>query len=84
MDIIKLRSKAKLLEPLIRIGKNGLTQGAVKEIIQMLKKKTIVKIKLLKAFTHGKDKKEIVKEITEKTNSILIQQIGNIITLNKK
>ena len=33
-DIIKLRAKAKLLEPLIRIGKNGLTEGAVNEIKQ--------------------------------------------------
>lgn len=83
-DIIKLRSKAKLLEPLIRIGKNGLTEGAVKEIRHMLTKKRMIKIKLLEAFTHGKDKKELAKDIVNKTNSIVIQHVGNMLSLHKK
>lgn len=83
-DIIRLRAKAKSLEPLIRIGKNGLTEGMIKEIRLMLSKKRMIKIKLLKAFIAGKDKKQLAEEIAENTDSILVEQIGNIITLNKK
>jgi RNA-binding protein len=83
-DIIKLRAKAKLLEPLIRIGKNGLTEGAVNEIKQMLMKRRMIKIKMLEAFYSGKDKKELANEIAEKTNSVLVESVGNVAVLHKK
>jgi len=83
-DIIELRAKAKLLEPLIRIGKNGLSDGAVKEIKNTLTKKRMIKIKLLGAFCSGKDRKELANEIAEKTNSVLIEAVGNIVVLHKK
>lgn len=83
-DIIKLRARAKRLEPLLRIGKNGLTEGTVKEIKLMLMKRRIIKIKMLKAFTDTGDKKELVKDIVDKTNSILVEHVGNIVVLSRK
>jgi RNA-binding protein len=80
-DIIKLRAKA--LGPLLRIGKNGLTEGSINEIKLMLKKRGLIKIKLLRSFTEGKDKKESAKEIAEKTDSILVESLGNIVVLSK-
>ena len=35
----KLKEKAKTLEPVIRIGKNGLTESTIKEIKKQLNKK---------------------------------------------
>ncbi|MBW2992156.1 YhbY family RNA-binding protein [Candidatus Woesearchaeota archaeon] len=83
-DIIELRSKAKGLEPVLRIGKNGLTEGTVREIKHILIKRRMIKIKLLKSFYHNKNKKELVKEIVDKTNSILVESVGNVIVLHKK
>ena len=83
-DIIKLRQEAKILEPLVRIGKNGLTEGMISEIKRILMKKRIVKIKMLRQFFEGKDKKDLASDIAEKTNSILVESIGNTLVLCRK
>lgn len=77
------KQRAKTLEPLIRIGKNGLTEGAIEEIKSMLKKKRLIKIKMLKAFVHGKDKKELIKKIVDETGSKLVDDLGNVVVLKK-
>jgi len=59
----KLKEKAKTLEPVIRIGKNGLTESTIKEIKKQLNKKKLIKVKLLRAFISDKNKKEVAKEL---------------------
>jgi RNA-binding protein len=81
---IKLRSKAKTLEPIVRIGKNGLTEGTVNEIKLQLKKKKLIKIKLLRSFVQDKNKKELIKKIASVTNSEIIESVGFILVLSKK
>ena len=83
-EIKKMRAKAKLLEPLIRIGKNGLTDTAIAEIRLMISKRQMIKVKMLEPFFAGKDKKELAKEIAEKTNSLLVEAIGHVVVLHKK
>ncbi|HLC65452.1 MAG TPA: YhbY family RNA-binding protein [Candidatus Nanoarchaeia archaeon] len=77
------KSKARSLEPSLRIGKNGLSSAMVKEIKSQLDKRGLVKIKMLKSYTAGKDKNGIVGEITEKTNAKVVESVGNIILLQK-
>jgi RNA-binding protein len=78
------KEQAKLLDPIMRIGKNGLTDNTIKEIEKQLKKRRLIKIKMLRAFFEGKNKKEVAKEIAEKTNSILIDSVGFVVVLLKK
>ncbi len=80
----ELLEKTNLLKPVLRIGKNGLTENVIKELKNQLKKKKLIKVKLLKSFIEGKDKKKIAKEIANKTNSKLIQQIGFVVVLYKE
>lgn len=80
----KLRSKSKTMEPVVRIGKNGLTEGTVNEIKRQLKKKRLIKIKLLKSFIQEKNKKDLIKTISSITNSEVIESVGFILTLHKK
>ena len=42
----KLKDQAKAMKPLIQIGKNGLTESVVQQIIRLIKKRKLVKIKL--------------------------------------
>jgi len=77
----KLKEKAKTLEPVIRIGKNGLTESTIKEIKKQLNKKNLIKVKLLRAFISDKNKKDIAKEIAQKTNSQLIDLVGFVVVL---
>ena len=80
----QLKEKAKQLEPMIRIGKNGLTDGVINEIKSQLKSKKLVKIKLLRHFIQDKDKKMVAKEIAEKTDSVLIDSVGFVVVLHKR
>ncbi len=80
----KLKEKAKQLEPVIRIGKNGLTDSLVNEIKRQLENKKLVKIKLLRPFIQDKDKKMAAKEIAEKTGSVLIDSVGFVVVLHKR
>ena len=81
---IILRSNAKNLEPLLRIGKQGLTENIIEEINKAIKKKSLIKIKLLKSSFNDKDKKQLIQELINKTNSELIESVGNIVVLYKK
>ncbi|MBW2980980.1 YhbY family RNA-binding protein [Candidatus Woesearchaeota archaeon] len=81
---LKLRSKAKTLEPIVRIGKNGLTEGTINEIKLQLKKKKLIKIKLLKSFVQDEDRKELARKISSLTDSEIIESVGFIIVLHKK
>jgi len=80
----KLKEKGRYLEPLIRIGKKGLTDEVIKEIAKQLKKKKLIKIKFLKSFLEKKDRKEVAREVTEKTNSKIIEQVGFVVVLSEK
>ena len=80
---IILRSKAKTLSPILRIGKLGLSDNMVNEINNALKKKKLIKIKLLPTSLEGANKKEFIESIIQKTNSELIGSVGNVIVLYK-
>src|SRR3989338_9172241 len=72
LDLPALRERARSLEPVLRLGKNGLSEGALKEMIIQLKQKRLIKIKLLKSILEGKDKKTLAREIAEKTGAVLV------------
>ena len=79
-----LLEEAKKLEPILRIGKNGLTQGVIEEIKRQLEKKKLIKIKFLKAVLEGKDKKEFAKEVADMVDAELVQRVGFVIVLKKR
>ncbi len=80
----RLREKAKSLEPILRIGKSGLTENLIKEIKRQLKKRELIKIKLLKSAEERENRKKFAEEIAEKTGSELIYQVGFVVVLHKK
>ena len=79
-----LRSKAKTLNPILRVGKEGLTENMIEEINKLIKKKSLIKIKLLKSSFDSKDKKQLIQELINKTNSELLEAVGNIVVLYRK
>ena len=81
---IMLRSKAKTLGPIVRIGKSGLTDSMIWEINKNLIKRKLIKIKLLKSPGERKEKEDLIKSIVEKTQSELIDSVGNVIVLYKR
>ena len=76
--------KAKVLEPVIRIGKSGLTANVIEEIKKHLRKRKLIKVQMLRSFLEDKDKKLAAKEVAEKTGSIIADSVGFVVVLLKK
>lgn len=77
-----LRGLAQKLEPIFQIGKNGVNENQLKQISDTLEARELIKINLLSSTPD--DKHSIANEIASKTNSDVVQIIGNKITLYKK
>jgi RNA-binding protein len=79
-QIRKFKATAQLLEPMLKIGKAGLSEGFVRTVNEALSQHELVKIK----FAEFKDqKKELAPQLAEKTSSHLIMQVGNVIVLHR-
>ena len=84
LDIKTLRAKGKLLEPVVRIGKQGITDSVIEEIVKQLKRKKLIKVKFLPNLAKKENKKELAQELAEKTNAILVEHVGFVVVLSKK
>lgn len=85
MAVIKeQRTKAHVLHPSMQIGKSGLTEGLVSELKEQLKSKKLIKVKFMKSFIEGKDRKQVAIDLAKKTDSVIVLQVGNTVTLAKK
>lgn len=83
-QIKELSKKANNLEPSIIIGKKGLTENSIKAMKENLKNKKLIKVKILKSFIGSKNKKDVFRDIAEKAGSIMVKNVGFVITLYKK
>ncbi len=82
MNVKELRLQAKTLEPIIRIGKNGLTERVVEEVKKLVRRRRLIKVKLLKSVLGNK--KEVIEELVDKTNVQLIDAVGFVVVLARK
>ena len=73
-----LRSEAHHLEPVVLIGKHGITDGTIDAIDRVLEARELIKIK----FREFKDEKlSLSEKITELTNSQVIGVIGHTVII---
>lgn len=84
IDLKELRKRARELSVIVRIGKNGITDTLIEEIKKTLKMKKLIKVKFLPSFNDEQDRFEAAKLIADKTDSLLVQVIGNNVVLYKK
>ena len=76
-----LKGLAHPLNPLVQVGKEGLSSGLITTTNQELKHHELIKVKL--GQNSGLDKHEASVEIAEKTGSTLVQLIGKTFVLYK-
>jgi RNA-binding protein len=76
-----LRGQAHALKPLVRIGKQGLTEGALHEIDAALDSHELIKV-------HGtgskEEKQELARRIEQETGAAAVGQIGHVIILYRE
>ena len=83
MDKIKLKQHAKNLQPVLRIGKNGINENVVIEVEKLLKKRYIIKIKVLNNCPI-EDIKQVIEFVLTRTGSELVSKVGNTFTIYRR
>lgn len=76
-----LKGLAMNLDPVFQLGKDSVTPEFTKAIREVLEKRELIKIHVLKSCTD--DKKEMASVLSERTGSEVVQVIGNMIVLFK-
>ncbi|MDB4642321.1 YhbY family RNA-binding protein [Verrucomicrobia bacterium] len=71
----KLKAIAQRLDASIKIGKNGLTDGFLKELDDALKRNELVKVRFVE---FKEEKKELAPKIAEQTQSHLVTMVGHV------
>ncbi len=73
-----LRSQTHHLEPVVLIGKNGITDGTIESVNKVLDTRELIKIK----FRENKDEKiSLSHQLAESTESHIIGTIGHTVIL---
>jgi len=71
-----LRSQAHHLDPVVLIGKNGITDGTIESVNKALENRELIKIK----FREYKDeKKSLSHQLAESTESHIVGTIGHTV-----
>jgi RNA-binding protein len=79
--LYRLKSEANQINPILNIGKNGVTDTLIEELNKQIKAKRLVKVRVLKSAEEGKDIKAIAEEIAAATRSTLIEVRGRTVVL---
>ena len=84
--VVKYRAIGQTIKPLVRIGKQGITQGLIDELKRMLKDHGVVKVLILRGGEktlrlNRKGRKELAVKLALKTNSKVVDVRGKTIVL---
>lgn len=77
-----LRSKANTMRPIFQVGKSGVSENMIEQIIEALEKRELIKISVLQNCLEDTD--TIAEEIASGTNGEIAQIIGNNIVMYKE
>lgn len=83
-EIRELKQQAAALPPLLRIGKQGLTPGVIREVARQLEERGLIKIKLLKAASVNQATHASADQLAMETSSTVVHVVGSIVILAKK
>lgn len=71
----RLRAAAQRLEPMIKLGRNGLTDAFVASVDELLGNLELIKVR----FEEFKDRKdELSAELAGRTDSVFITRVGHV------
>ncbi len=76
-----LKGLAMKTEPIFQVGKGSITPEFTEAVREALDKRELIKLHVLK--NNADDKQELAQTLAERTGSIVVQVIGNMIVLFK-
>lgn len=77
-----LRKMAQTMSPIFQVGKNGISDQQVEQLINALEARELIKISLLN--TIPGEKQEMAEELSSRTGAEIVHLIGNKLTLYKE
>ncbi len=77
-----LKKKAHILDPIVRIGKDGLNDGIIKSINDAIESRELIKVKILQ--NCEQDREEIYFKLNEIEDFEVVGITGRIITIYKE
>ena len=77
-QIRKFKAAAQRMEPMLKVGKAGLSEGFIRTVAEELARHELVKIKFAE---FKEEKKTLAPLLAEKTASHLIMRVGNVMVL---
>ena len=83
MELKLLKAQARNLDPIIRIGKNGVNVNVHLEVDKLLRKRKLIKIKILNNCP-VEDKDGIIATVTHASGATLVSKIGNIFCIYRE
>lgn len=78
----QLRGMANTMQPILQIGKNGLSDNSIKQVDDALEARELIKITVLE--NSGEDTREIAHEIACEVKAEVVQVIGSKFVLYRK
>ena len=74
-----LRGLANKIDAIFQVGKNGISDNLMMQVNDALEARELIKLNILE--TSPEDIQEIANTLSEATDSVLVQTVGNKITL---
>ena len=74
-----LRGLANKIDAIFQVGKNGISDNLIMQVNDALEARELIKLNVLE--TSPEYIQEIANTLSEATNSVLVQTVGNKITL---
>ena len=80
-ELRALKSRAQLLKPMLRVGKDGISPALLKSLDDALAHHELVKVK----FDQLKEqKKELMPLLADKASAHIVQRVGNVVVLFRR
>lgn len=76
-DLAALRASGQTLGVAFQIGKDGVSEGVVKELQARLEREPLIKVKILAAAREGGDTKDLARELATAARVTLVEVRGH-------
>lgn len=83
--IKELRAEGRTLDPVMHIGKGGLTDGVVEQVDRELEQRGLIKLRILKGALPEDGaqaaRADLVEELAQRTRAQVVDRVGNVVVL---
>ena len=80
-ELRELKGRAQRLEPILKMGKQGLSPTFIKSVDEVLATRELIKVKFVE---FKEERKRLGAELAEKTGSTLVTVVGHVAVLFRK